>query len=206
MVKVWTKLEEQKQQAGLFQEKIQHYKNQVVEAQAKLESLQTDYDQKVDAELKNGVDHSVQKNQLRKDIRDAKDEVEFAEQEELKMLAHVQDEFNKVKITHEDLVMDYKDNFRPSVFEVEVKPLFDRLEQAKADYFNALFDIFDKGSEYESLSSEAREIAYKTPVNGAFQVVKSIVEFGDIPFIQDDEHRNAITNRVLPHSVKRVKL
>lgn len=112
-------------------------------------------------------------------------------------------------ITPEDLVLDYSDNYRNAAVREDIQPIINRLEKAKSDYFNSLFDLYEKDVEYGRIDSKIRDIARVTKIDGVYRSIKPIVDFGDISTITmpdiNGAHKSAFEGREFPRSVKREK-
>lgn len=208
-MKKWDLLEKFEGQHLLFADVKDRYQQNAVVAEEKLASLKANYDAKVTEELQTGKDLKADKDKIRKSIRDAIDEYDMAIEEEKKMMEHVQTEAEKARITSEKLYDDYVNNYRPAVIAEEVQPIIDRLENAKAEYFNCLFDLYDKENEYLPIYSMMREMTLSVPIRGVYMSVSSPVNFAEIKRITGPELSGAqsdvFTGREFPKNLKRVK-
>ncbi|WP_394136905.1 hypothetical protein [Cytobacillus oceanisediminis] len=100
-----------------------------------------------------------------------------------------------------EVVTDYVENYRSQAISEEVQPIIDRLEKAKADYFNSLFDLYEKEAEYMRIDRKVKDIA------GVNYYIKPVVDFSDINLINEPEIVGAqvLTTRLFPTAVKREK-
>lgn len=100
-----------------------------------------------------------------------------------------------------DVVNDYVENYRSQAISEEVQPIVDRLEKAKADYFNSLFDLYEKEAEYMRIDRKVKDIA------GVNYYIKPVVDFSDINLINEPEIVGAqvLTTHIFPTAVKREK-
>jgi len=108
-----------------------------------------------------------------------------------------------------ELIVDYRDNYRNASVQEDIQPIIERLEKAKSDYFNALFDLYDKEAEYGRIDSKIRELAREIKIDGAYYSLKPIVDFSDISTITlpdiNGANKSAFEGRIFPNSVKREK-
>lgn len=209
-MKKWNLLQKFNNQGDLFSDTKEKYKQKVLDAQSEVVSLKTAYETKIQEELSSGKDLSTEKEAIRKQLLAAQDKLEGVKFEEKRMHEHVAAEFEKVRVRKEDLILDYMQNYRPSVVESEVNPIVDRIEKAKSDYFNALFDLYELEEKYNPVFREVKGFVQNTPINGVHLSPRNPVDLeNEIKLITHEDIDRAqypsFEGKRLPNGVQRVK-
>lgn len=188
---------------------MQKYDQAVRDAEQKLKDLQIKLDETLTLEITAGKDQTTAKTKLRAEIDSAEKEL-IEKQQERTRAYQLKGTMNKNNISIADLIVDYKNNYCPVVFDEEVKPIAERLAKAKSDYFNALLDLYEKDDEYAEVYGMIRDYAIKEKVGDVYLFVDNPVYYQK-QIIQDavitvPEIRNALKEyRRLPSEVKRIK-
>jgi hypothetical protein len=105
-----------------------------------------------------------------------------------------------------DVVTEYKETYQKAALKENVQPIIDRLEQAKTDYFNALFDLYDREHEYRPIYDKVRELD-----GGLWSTnVKPIFDFSQVNLITTEEIDVAVNSFTwgsaqFPKNIKRIK-
>jgi hypothetical protein len=179
-MKKWTLMEKFETQGNKTQELRTKYRDKMFDAAAKAEELKLQYEAKIKEEIASGVDLTTEKEKLRIDILDAEQNVELSKREHQLMLEHT-DKESLGFVTVKDLLRDYQGKYRPAVYEEEIKPLVEKLNEASAMYFQVLVDLKKVESKYENLRYELSDMAMKQGGETAYP--NSIFDWNEIPLI-----------------------
>jgi hypothetical protein len=186
-MKKWTLMEKFETQGNKTKELRTKYQDRMFDAAAKAEELKVQYEAKIKEEIATGADLTTEKEKLRIDIRDAEQNVELSKREHQLMLEH-NDKESLDFVTVKDLLRDYQGKYRPAVFEEEIKPLIEKLNEASAMYFQVLVDLKKVELNYAPLRSELTDMALKQGGETAYP--NNIFEWNELPLITiQDAHQ-----------------
>ncbi len=206
----WKKHEEYLQQGGRFKAVQERYDKAVRDAGEHVQNCKQEMDAILKREFQTGDDLSAEKVKARKKIEDAEKSLEAAHTERVKAYDFVHKESAIDKITVVDLIKDWNSVYRPMVRDERVKPIVERMANARSEYLNAVMDYYDLIEEYQFSYSEFKEM-----VNDHYRIhghdgsgmlhPNEIVSLADLPQITDEELFNLKERKKMPNGVKRVK-
>lgn len=209
MIKQWDLMEQFQKQGEKFQAMRERYAQKERESKEHVQNLRAQYDACIHRELREEKDCTTEKDRLRKQIADAEKAVELAEQERLQAYRYIdEDESVADKVTVAHLAQDYLSNHLPAIRAEEIEPIVTRLKTARAEYFNAVLDLYEVKGRYQSFWSHLQEQVnryYNDGSRGSRPHIPHIFEEHLAPFIQGHELVGAVNYRRLPDDVKRVK-
>lgn len=184
------------------------YDGKVIEAGRRVEDCRAELDAVIRSELSTGEDKSADKVRIRKRIAEAEAEYEAAQEERGKAYEFARDESDRSRITFREVLLEFNGPYRQSVRETELKPIQDRIQRARAEYLNALCDLYEMKSEYYvGIESELRDIARLDNEShpGNHMMPLSIVTESDVKPITRAEIVDVMEQRKVPDDVKRVR-
>ncbi|ATY84795.1 hypothetical protein CVV65_07550 [Kyrpidia spormannii] len=182
------------------------YRQKMNDAGQRVEDLKAQLQATIADEFRSGKDATTAKNKLKDDISSAEKDFALAKAEYEECLRYTTEKRQSSGVTAEDVLRSYRDEFVPSVWEGEVKPILDRMAQARAEYLNSLMDLREKEREYAPLRTQMYDLSRTTKVDGAYVAVMNPVDYrqSEIPYISGQDLA-LIERNELPSGVERRK-
>lgn len=194
----WDKYQEYLKQDERFHQMRERYAQVERDAGTAVQDLVSELDALIKREIQTGDDLSAEKEKIRKKLVEAEKVFDRAKEERHKAYTFIADESAKDRITVLDIVLDWNNVYRPMVREQQLNPIIERMEKARAEYYNAVLDYHDLRDEYHNFYHEIKD---KTRNTGYF--ANSIVELTDLPRINEEDLSNLQNYRKLPHGIER---
>jgi hypothetical protein len=124
------------------------------DAEAEYRELKTQYSLLIEESVRNGKENTKDIDELTGKVDQSKKTID-RRKAEYDVANTIRE--RKMKVT--DVLNDYKGAYAKEVIEKEVKPIYDRLELAKALIMSAYKDYLDKKGDYNNLRTEMYELS-----------------------------------------------
>ncbi|MEH7237313.1 hypothetical protein [Bacillus sp. JJ1562] len=201
----------EKHKAGIRKDLLElseRYEKKVDVAKEELRKAEIELETVLQREFKEGKELTSEKVAARGKIANAQISLREAESEMDRAKEYITEEQFRERVTAEDLVKDWNGFYAPLIREKEVAPIAKRIEEARAQYLNALMDYFELRSEYAGIYSEINQSYLDETRNkkGPHYAVHEIVTTRDLKLITNADLFEVEDKRELPRDVERVKV
>lgn len=198
----WDLLEDYKEQERRLAGREAKYTKAVEDAQAKVTELYNRLKETIYREVtEESADLSEEKASLRKQIAEAEHALSIAKTERQNALSVIRTQAGK--ISRLDLLRNWESDYAGKV-KAQIKPVLDRIEAARSDYLNALYELVEYERAYKHYYNlHVAELINGLRYNGAIHVTSSIVSHKAAKLITDAD-LSKLEKGQLPDDIERV--
>jgi hypothetical protein len=206
-MKKWDLYEKYTEQDARFHRVVEGYRLKVVDAYERVAEAKFAQSALLKREFAEGIDLSAEKAANREKLAEAERNHVTAQEEwrqasdygRLAMLAN--------GISVRDLVLDWNGPYKRAVQETELQPILGRMADAKAAYYNAIFDYHELMADYSPMHSVIGELGYNDDKTcpGDHRSTHKIDEGIQLPNILREDLIHIEQFRTLPDGIKRIQ-
>ncbi|MBY0158191.1 hypothetical protein H0178_20740 [Cytobacillus firmus] len=152
-----------------------------------------------------GEDVDADRDAITQKIEAAEKDVDEAKSVRAAAYAYTTEKSREGRITVLDLTMDWNTNVIPEIREKELKPIVERMAEARADMYNALLDFYELTEAYASQHRELSELERRDSdsLRRTSYAVQQIEQEYNLPLAKLSEMDKIKQRRKLPDGIDR---
>lgn len=193
----WELMEKLRNQQKARQEKFEERRKTFEEAQERLRNA-TNQNQQIWFRQSRGEDVGEDSKQAETELNEAREGYQSA-------LTHLQSPIqDEEEINSDTLAKDWNENILPKIKEEHIKPITDKMKEARYNYLKALHDYSSTINAYNEDYNQASNLVFtrsmqrgEPPVN-----LESPDNWNELPMIRQDHLNSVIYGRELPEEIK----